>query len=958
MIIRSEKELDKVIAEVESADKWAVDTEGTIKIYPNWHLTGISISTNGEDGYYIPVGHQEGTQLPAEYVTERLKPYFENDGKTLFMANSKFDMKVFRLIDPTINFSKSNAFCTMTASFTLNVDNEHGLKESALREFDHKMLTLDEIGCPKKKDPQIGDKVYFTDQMSIEDLAPYATDDAVQTYRLGVLYSEKIDSEDYNKIYYELEMPFMFILMKMEEAGIKLDKERLIEFMEDAPAKLEQLEKEIFDELPIDEPVNLLSNPQMNVVLFDKIGIKPRGKQLKSGGWSVTNDYLNLWSAGNPVCGKIADYRKLNKLFGNYLSNLYHRISSDGRIRCNFNRHVAATGRLSCVPLDAEIFTADGWKFHNELSVGDTVLGFNLLKRDYCWTTVTDIHVGKDEVGLLKVNKGNDSKYNRGFLCTANHKWVVEFNRYYDKNYSNVIGFAETATIPRSYDLLLFPRITVDSDVDKEQSILTEDQAFLLGWFLTDGFLTGKQNNCRYGLGISVTKQRSINSLQEGLKNIPHSLNVYNYATPVYAFHIGVEIFDPIYNVMKSYTPAQLLLKMSHKARVSMFDAMMEGDGSRRKNAKRYDRFGAARFQEKPTVDFFETLCLLLGKPYGVRSYIPHTADNEFLGYHLWDKDLTANKNSRWTPLDTVDVWCPETTCGTWVMRYNNHIAITGNSSKPNLQNIPRPENDVYGLRKLFVAGEGKDLIVADYSQIELRLDAHLSQDPAMIKAFMDGEDVHSITAKNIFKLDCPASEVKDKYPIQRQVAKTINFGIIYEAGPTTLTAAANKYIKDEKDKVTEEYMKKAVDLWFRTYRGAERFIEICHQRAIKNGYVKTIIGRKRPILDAQIKPKTDDDHRRRYGAFRKASNTPVQGSAADVLAIAMRNIEDRFIEEGFGGKYDFVLQIHDEIVIETDEDITETCSVMVKKEMEKAVQLRVPLVADVAVGKVWGDIK
>ncbi len=626
MIIRSEKELDKVIAEVESADKWAVDTEGTIKIYPNWHLTGISISTNGEDGYYIPVGHQEGTQLPAEYVTERLKPYFENDGKTLFMANSKFDMKVFRLIDPTINFSKSNAFCTMTASFTLNVDNEHGLKESALREFDHKMLTLDEIGCPKKKDPQIGDKVYFTDQMSIEDLAPYATDDAVQTYRLGVLYSEKIDSEDYNKIYYELEMPFMFILMKMEEAGIKLDKERLIEFMEDAPAKLEQLEKEIFDELPIDEPVNLLSNPQMNVVLFDKIGIKPRGKQLKSGGWSVTNDYLNLWSAGNPVCGKIADYRKLNKLFGNYLSNLYHRISSDGRIRCNFNRHVAATGRLS--------------------------------------------------------------------------------------------------------------------------------------------------------------------------------------------------------------------------------------------------------------------------------------------------------------------------------------------SSKPNLQNIPRPENDVYGLRKLFVAGEGKDLIVADYSQIELRLDAHLSQDPAMIKAFMDGEDVHSITAKNIFKLDCPASEVKDKYPIQRQVAKTINFGIIYEAGPTTLTAAANKYIKDEKDKVTEEYMKKAVDLWFRTYRGAERFIEICHQRAIKNGYVKTIIGRKRPILDAQIKPKTDDDHRRRYGAFRKASNTPVQGSAADVLAIAMRNIEDRFIEEGFGGKYDFVLQIHDEIVIETDEDITETCSVMVKKEMEKAVQLRVPLVADVAVGKVWGDIK
>ncbi len=627
MIIRSEKEFIPLLDSIAQADRWAVDTEGVIKIYPDWKLTGTSISLDGKTGFYIPSGHLEGSgQLPAEYVTEKLKPFFHKPGLELFMANSKFDMKVFRLIDPSLEFLEENAFCTMTSSFILDVNNEHGLKPSVFREFGHVMSTLDSIGCPRVKDKAIKEWVYFTDQMKIEGLAPYATDDAVQTFRLGERYKKKIHDDGFDKVYYELEMPLMFILMEMEENGVLLDVEKLKEFLEDAPKKLEALDKEIQEEIPVSRYVNVNSSQQMNELLFKDMGIKPRGEQLKTGGYSVTNANLDLWMADFKVCGMIADYRRLSKLFGNYLTNLHSRLGPDNRIRCNFNRHVADTGRLS--------------------------------------------------------------------------------------------------------------------------------------------------------------------------------------------------------------------------------------------------------------------------------------------------------------------------------------------SSRPNLQNVPRAENDTYGLRKLFIAPPGRSFICADYSQVELRIEAHLSKDPIMIGAFERDEDIHAATAKEVFKLDCDVNEVAEKYPVKRQIAKSLNFGIIYEAGPKTLAATANKGIKDEKDRVTEEEMEVIMKEYFKRYRGIERYIELCHKKAMKDGYVKTIVGRKRYLPDAQIKPTTSEEHRVRYGAFRKSSNTPTQGSAFDVIAIAKRNIKHKLQEEGLYKTSKFVLQVHDELLVETDDKHAQKVADIVKEKMESAVQLRVPLTAKVEIGKVWGDMK
>ncbi len=346
MIIRTEQELNNLLDKLDQADRWAFDTEGAIRTYPNWDFVGVSISLDGKTGYYIPVGHDEGSQLDKEFVIEKLKPYFLDKDKLMYIHNAKYDMEAVRLINP-IEFFPDNIFCTMTASFILDVNNPHGLKESVLREFNHKMIELNDF-VPKEKCEKTKDKIYLTSRTLIEDMAPYAIDDAVQTYRLGELYRKRISKEGFDKVFYELEMPFIFILMELEEQGIKLDKEKLSTFMEEAPKKVAEIEGQIREMLPEEhKEINLNSTKQLNVLFFDDMKIKPIGNRTKTNLYSVSADNLEVWGIQHKICRMILSYRRLSKLANTYIQNMYNRLSPDGRIRCNFNRHVAVTGRLS-----------------------------------------------------------------------------------------------------------------------------------------------------------------------------------------------------------------------------------------------------------------------------------------------------------------------------------------------------------------------------------------------------------------------------------------------------------------------------------------------------------------------------------------------------------------------------------------------------------------------------------
>lgn len=633
MIVRTEAELDKVLNKIASSDRWSLDTEGLVHIYPDWILVGISLSTDGKDGYYIPVGHDGNSQLEAEFVVNKLKPYLEDSSKLIYMHNAKYDIEALRIVDPSLTFKQEGIFCTMTASFILDTNNQHGLKACAEREFGTNMIVMDQF-VPKQKCKITGDKLFLTHQTEIEDMAKYAIADAVQTYRLGELYKKRINKEGYDKVFYELEMPFIFVLVELEEQGVKIDTDRLAEFMEEAPKKAEELYQKIVELLPEGQKeLNVNSPKQLNELFFKHLKIKPIGDKGKSGLYSVKADFLEAWASEHQVCKLIVEYRKLSKLATTYIANFSNRLSSDNRLRCNFNRHVAATGRLS--------------------------------------------------------------------------------------------------------------------------------------------------------------------------------------------------------------------------------------------------------------------------------------------------------------------------------------------SSKPNLQNVPVKRNDVYGLRSLFIAEEGKKLIVADYSQIELRLGAHLSKDPTMIQAFLGNQDLHSITAKAAFSLKEPVEEIADKYPTQRSIAKGVNFGIIYEAGPLTLANTVNKVIEDPEEKVSVDDMKEIMEAYFEKYPYVKRYIDKCHNYAERHGYVKTITGRKRFIpeaaltIDRSMSPHEQKAvYAQKFCGYRKASNLGAQGGAADLLAIAMRNIYNRVRRERLEESAKFILQVHDELAMEVDEDKVEQVSIIIKEEMENAVELKVPLVADLSVVDSWGDAK
>ena len=266
---------------------------------------------------------------------------------------------------------------------------------------------------------------------------------------------------------------------------------------------------------------------------------------------------------------------------------------------------------------------------------------------------------------------------------------------------------------------------------------------------------------------------------------------------------------------------------------------------------------------------------------------------------------------------------------------FNQTVAATGrlSSTNPNLQNIPIRDAQGKEIRKAFIPDEGCLFMSADYSQIELRIMAHLSGDKNMLEAFRSGQDIHTATAAKIYKIGL--SEVTSD---MRRKAKTANFGIIY--GISTFGLA-------ERLTVPRAEAKELIDGYFATYPDVKRYMDESIQRAKENGYVETIFGRKRYLADINSQNSVV-----RGFAERNAINAPIQGSAADIIKIAMIRIQQRIEKEGL--KAQMILQVHDELNFSVPVDELETLQKLVVNEMEAAVSLQVPLIADCGVGKNW----
>jgi DNA polymerase I len=258
-------------------------------------------------------------------------------------------------------------------------------------------------------------------------------------------------------------------------------------------------------------------------------------------------------------------------------------------------------------------------------------------------------------------------------------------------------------------------------------------------------------------------------------------------------------------------------------------------------------------------------------------------------------------------------------------------------SINPNLQNIPIRTELGREIRAAFVAAPGMQLLSADYSQIELRLLAHFSEDPLLVRAYANDEDIHTLTASEVFGV--PAASMDKE---TRNRAKAVNFGIVYGISPFGLATQLG---------ISQSEARAYIDRYFDRYQGVNAFIERTLESARREGQVRTMFGRMRPIPDMESR-----NPNQRGFAERTAVNTPLQGTAADLIKLAMIALDREIAERHLRTR--MVLQVHDELLFEVPTEEREQIDDLVRKEMENVVRLKVPLVADLGFGSNWRDLK
>ena len=270
---------------------------------------------------------------------------------------------------------------------------------------------------------------------------------------------------------------------------------------------------------------------------------------------------------------------------------------------------------------------------------------------------------------------------------------------------------------------------------------------------------------------------------------------------------------------------------------------------------------------------------------------------------------------------------------------FNQTITATGriSSSEPNLQNIPIRMEAGRQIRKVFVPEDGCVFVDADYSQIELRVLAAMSGDRNLIEAYREAKDIHRTTASQVFHV--PFEEVTD---LQRRNAKAVNFGIVYGISSFGLSQGLS---------ITRKEAAEYIEKYFETYPDIKSFLDGLVEKAKDCGYAETLFGRRRPVPEL-----SDSNFMKRSFGERVAMNSPIQGTAADIIKIAMNRVRRRLQEEGFKSR--LILQVHDELLIEAPEEELQAVSALLEEEMVHAADLAVALVADVHSGHSWYEAK
>jgi DNA polymerase len=459
----------------------------------------------------------------------------------------------------------------------------------------------------------------------------------------------------------------------------------------------------------------------------------------KSKGESVDKKALArlVRETHDPFYSLNQERRQTAKIDSTYVQVAIARADAQNRLHAQY-KEVPSTLRVSCVPLDTEILTLGGWKRHDELQIGEQVVGYDVGRDELRLTPLEAVHCGQEALGFIPFR--NNHELANGVRCTAGHRWVVE---------GGVLrGFMKAEDISRraSRKLVLAPGQGLPSGPRS----ITPTEAAIVGWAITDGCVQETRNKKGHFLVVTLSKPKSIQALRATLRLVKHTEHTYKRADCrtgfVTTFYVGTATFTPLWKRVGRLDA--FALSISHAARCAMWEAMMEADGSRTRGD---ERFGA---QKQHVKDAFAALCVALGRRVAFKD---RARPQKFTDFHIHRGKQLGARYSNWQRpargAALEDVWCPQTGCGTWIMRSpSSHgkghrgmgqIVITGNCVAPNLTNMAAGktyEAEEVGktyakrFRGLVLAGPGCELMEADFSGIEAVLVGWFASDPQYIR--------------------------------------------------------------------------------------------------------------------------------------------------------------------------------------------------------------------------------
>ena len=798
--------------------------------------------------------------------------------------------------------------------------------------------------------------------ISMEQAIDYACRDASATIQVYHKLKKMITDLDLDFVL-NMDLGILPMVNSMMQNGMPVDLDHFRKLSEDYDIRMRVMSEEMAGQ--VGHSFNPNSSDQVAKVIYDELKFKPT-KTTPTG--KVSTDDAELKKTKHPVAKSIIRYRGIQKLKSTYADSLLEWAIPDKqgipRVHTTLKTTRVETGRLACVPLDAEILTSLGWKRWYELGWGTDVLGYNIAHNAYEWTKVRHVHRGTDVLGGLKV--GTRRRKEEMVYCTPNHKWVVGLKQS-DRSgdyVPDLIGVSEARHLRMARQLTPILQLdTTAPSFPKPYWTITTTAAGIIGWAITDGHIISTSSS-RRALSIRLRKQSSIHAVEEllGKGMVTHTRTTYNGTDE--DFYLGVGVFEPLCHLFfDELGPEQYVIGLSQDAKQTMFDAMMEADGNVDEKHNRW-----SKMSDSVARTVMELLCLFLGKKFTSRYYSTHNGapmqEIHFLGKNRYASNVSYRVDSD----DKHEVWCPETELGTWVMRQGRHIVITGNSADPNLQNIPTRNKESKQIKNGFIAPTGKRMVEADYSQIEMVTLAHLSNCQRLVELFNRGGDPHTEMAATVFGLPKPkyedgvadrASESKYRYPVKR-----LNFGIAYLIGGHGLSTQLQEYVADLEmegepvdiepwDEITCD---KFIAEWYKLNPEVKDYQMERAAEARRYGYVRDpLSGRIRyiPEINCPI-------HAVAEGGTRMAANFPVTCSAQTIIKTAMGQLWQGLPRTPWVNDAEWVMQVHDSLIafVTDDDDIAIPFFRWMLSVMTGVYKLRVPIKADLKVGYKWAEMK